>query len=89
MRKAVKQLSTVFILFFFVFTLGFSHYSDGDNFLSNVDFITQNNSQVFLNNRAPSNVFIDINLITSLTLMAVIIIFKTCLYDFKIFCTKR
>ena len=72
MRKAVKQLSTVFILFFFVFTLGFSHYSDEDNFLSNVDFITQNNSQVFLNNRAPSNVFIDINLITSLTLMAVI-----------------
>lgn len=73
MKKSLKKLSIFFILFFFIFTLGFAYYNYGDSPLDNLtSFLIQKTYQVFSNNRTFSTVFIDIDLITSFTLIPAI-----------------
>ena len=72
MKKSRKQLSIFFILFFFIFTLGFAYYNYQAGTIDNVPFIIKDTYQVFSNNRPLSNVFIDIDLITPFTLIPAI-----------------
>jgi len=72
MRKPLKQLSIFFILFFFVATFGFAYSKNGDSAIDNLAFLTQDSYQILPNLPSLSTICIDINVITSITLILVI-----------------
>jgi hypothetical protein len=57
-KKPLKRLSIFFILFFFIFALGFAHYNYQVSTFDNVPFLIQNTYQIFSINRTLSTVFI-------------------------------